>query len=148
MRRILLGILMLMSIPIFAQNVFEWKPYASVGTMVSAGDVGYSAEYGVYSKKAWYAVGVSKFEHNYYGSFKGYFLLKSYGVIDNFFVTSLNLHLQKDLGLSLEPGFCTVFNISEKIAPQIGISSPIYESMPVWKPFPLNLSIGINYWIK
>ena len=157
MKKLLFILMLCIGMNSNAQNLekaVSWKPYASVGTTLSSGVFSYGGEYGVYSSKAWYSVGVSTFkntgnEYEWYASVRAYYKLNKASIFDNYFWCAVNGHIQKDRSLSFEPGVCTVINISDKWAPQIGLSFPIYENTSsILKPLQMNLSIGMNYWIR
>jgi len=144
-----------MSLIMISSSAYSQKsnyfPYASVGTSVSSGIYTYGVETGIYNQKAWFAVGASayKFQNNTYwtGSFKTYFKLQKYNIVDVFAYNSVNVSIDKYKTLGFEPGFVTVFNFAKKWAPQVSLTAPVYENTN-FKFTALSFGVSLNYWIK
>jgi hypothetical protein len=152
---VLLLAIIIIAQPISAQGTksVNYEPYINVGANLSSGQFGYGGEFGVYSDKVWYALGVSTAEDatgksQWYGSAKAYYRISHVGFADAFAFGAVNVHLEKDKSISIEPGVAAVFNISNRLAPQVSLSFPVYEnSTSLWKPLTVNLGLSLNVWL-
>lgn len=157
MRKIsVLLIVMIISISSFAQSKPEsLKPYASGGISMSTGIPTYGLETGLYNHKYWIGIVGELTKIPYSSKIQVYVGPKFYKTLfdvspeSQFFAygaIKMNTGSQRDF--VFEPGFCYVYNIGEKFAIQISVSSPINEGQQIGNPTNLSAGLSLNYWIR
>lgn len=155
MKRFLVFSMLLFAVTVKAQEDTVWmvedpdppvgKPYINVGTSLSAGTFSYGGEVGVYYDRMWFSLAYFQYKDDgvqKWAAFRTYYRYRTVGAVDNYVWLGTNVHLARDRTVIAEPGLASVFNISDKIAPQLSISFPIGNTV-----YP-SFGLSINYWIK
>lgn len=149
---ILASIILVSAMTGFAQKS-NYSTYVSVGSSLSSSTLSYGGEVGIYNDKAWFALGTSASKAEgttktaWVGSFKTYFKLKNYNIVDLYAYNGVNVTINKSKVLGFEPGLVTVFNVSKKWAPQLSLTAPVYENTN-FNFTALSVGISLNYWIQ
>lgn len=145
MKRILLGVFLLMAVTANAQ----YRPYYNVGVGVTSGDFVYSAEVGAYNAKTWWAAGVSATEvgqdYSWAVSAKNYLKLAAQGNVTEFLYQAVNITADRYRTFSYEPGVAVVLNLSDHWAPQFTLSVPFVDGTKVFRNITPVVGLSLNY---
>lgn len=128
----------------------KFRPYVSVGTGLSLGVSTHAVEAGIWNNSVWlsgvveYTPSTKTDSTDYiYSGLKVYKKVYTSSKLD-FFVYGATKIGNNTKGICLEPGLCSIYNFTDKLAFQWSFSTPVYEGVPN-KTLPLNTSVCINW---
>lgn len=117
--------------------------YVGGGVGMSNSIVGVGTELGVYDDKQWLAFSFdhTPSSHESFVGVKYYRLILGSERVDTYGVGMFKVQT-KTHEIAPEPGLAVVYKLSPNWAPQLTVSTPIYQGYVY-----TSINIGVNYWI-
>lgn len=137
MRLLTILVLSLLSLQGYSQK------YVSAGGSVTDSQFGYGFEAGVYNDKRWISISFDRTpstKESFVG-LKYYYKVLKISKLDTYLQGAMKIQT-KEHYIMPEPGVAFVYNLTDRIAPQLGITTPIAKGYMY-----LCGSLGVNFWI-
>lgn len=128
-----------------AQTKFE--PYVGAGVSISHGEFSRGGELGIYNSKSWVALTYQNAEGEHYAGVKTYYKVntaKQPSFVDSYLSLGTSFHIAQDKTFTIEPGAAVVFNISNRVAPQLSLGFPLTDKL---RKGLATFGAGLNLWL-